>query len=89
MRRAPVALLLLAPFAISGCVSWKDDASARAFTACEKIADAEERRLCRQSVISQAEEDRQKYIDADTKAQREDEEREVLRQVYGDPGKVK
>ena len=88
MRALFLAGGLIAALATAGCVSWQDEAGAEALALCEKKADPDERKLCRDSVRAAAEADHRAHMDQLGQQILEAEERERLRKVYGGAGQV-
>lgn len=76
-------------FLAGGCVSWKDQAQADALSQCDRKADPDERRTCRETVIAAAE---SKVEEGLAKAEQDRQKREEctrLQRVYGDPSDKK
>lgn len=72
---------------LGGCQTWHDRADARALEACEKIADADERRRCQETVTEVERAKQQKAMEDLQLRIDESEERERLNEVFGDPKK--
>lgn len=88
MRALVSACAMIALLPAAGCATWQDRANAKALTACEDKADAEERRLCQETVIAAEKAKYDKQSDEWEASVREAEDRELQRQIYGGPGQV-
>lgn len=86
LAAAAGALLALLP--VTGCATWQDRAEAKALDLCEDKADAEERRLCRETVLAAEKVKYDKESEAWEESVRAAEDRELQRKVYGGPGQV-
>lgn len=83
---ACAAIALLLP--VSGCATWRDQAEAKALTACQDTVDEEERRLCHETVIAAEKAQYDKKSDEWEESVRAAEDRELQRKVYGGPGQA-
>ena len=83
---ACAAMALLVP--VAGCATWRDQAEAKALTACQDKADEEERRLCRETVIAAEKAKYDEESETWEESVRAAEDRELQRKVYGGPGQV-
>lgn len=88
MRRFAAAGALLALIPAAGCTTWQDRAEAKALSACQDKGDADERRLCRETVIAAEKAKYDKESEAWEESVRAAEDRELNRKVYGGPGQV-
>lgn len=88
MRKLAAACAVLAILPAAGCTTWQDRAEAKALTACQDKSDAEERRLCRETVIAAEKAKYDKESEAWEESVRAAEDRELQRKVYGGPGEV-
>lgn len=89
MMRAPaIAAAVLALLPAAGCTTWQDRAHAKALDTCSDKADAEERRLCQETVMAAEKAKYDKESEAWEESVREAEDRELQRKIYGGPGQV-
>lgn len=88
IRRFAAAGVLLALLPVAGCTTWQDRAHAKALATCQDKVDAEERRLCHETVMAAEKAKYDKEAEVWEEKVRAAEDRELSRKVYGGPGQV-
>lgn len=85
IRALLVAGGVLASAALTGCQTWQDRADAAALAECDRIGDEASRKACRAEVMAGYAEARAKENARLEEAVKAADERELAREVYGDP----
>jgi hypothetical protein len=76
---------ILASAVLCGCQTWQDRADAAALAECDRIGDEASRKACRADVMAGYAEAKAKENARLEEAVAASEERELAREVYGDP----
>jgi len=82
--RIIAAILAAAPL-LAGCQTWQDKADTAALAECAGIADPGERKACQTEVTAAASDALGRAADRQRELEEAQEERDRLREVYGNP----